>query len=298
MIDSILKPVVLLLFSALSFAGCATGGKNNLANDSALKVVSFNVRLSAANDGTNSWRFRREFFFKTVGQLTPTLIGFQEVLPDQYEEIVAQMKNYQFVGVGRNDGKNEGERSPIGFEKSRFQKLKEGNFWLSETPDVPGSIGWDAAITRLCTWVILSDRKTKREFLYANCHFDHKGVAARKNAARLLAEKIPKLAQGKPIILTGDFNFNEDSPGYAAIARTDGNKEPWLIDSYREVHPKRWPDEASFNGFTGVRDGSRIDFIFHSAEWKSLSSTIERVSENGRYPSDHYPVAAVLEFTK
>jgi endonuclease/exonuclease/phosphatase family metal-dependent hydrolase len=298
MIDSILKRIVLLLFSVVAFAGCATAGKNISVNDATLKVVSFNVRLSAANDGTNSWRFRREFFFKTVEQLAPTLIGFQEVRPDQNEEIAARMKNYQFVGVGRDDGKNAGERSLIGFEKSRFKKLSDGNFWLSETPSIPGSKSWDAAITRICTWVILLDRVTNREFLYANCHFDHKGVAARRNAARLLAAKLPDLAKGKPIILTGDFNFNEDSPGYAAIARADGNKRPWLIDSYREVHPKRLADEASFNGFTGVRNGSRIDFIFHSHEWKPLSSTIERVSENGRYPSDHYPVAAVLEFTK
>lgn len=299
MMTSILRRSIALIFFAIALAGCATSSENNSKNAaSALRVVSFNVRLSTADDGTNSWKFRRDFFFRTVEQLHPDLIGFQEVRPDQHQEIVAHMKSHKLVGVGRDDGKNGGERSSIGFAKSRFKKIKDGTFWLSETPEVPGSKGWDAAITRICTWVVLLDRTTKKEFLYANCHLDHKGVLARENAARFLSGELPRLAKGRPIILTGDFNFNEDSKGYAAIAGADGNKSPWLIDSYREVHPKRLPNEASFNGFKGTSVGSRIDFIFHSREFKALSSTIERVSENGRYPSDHYPVGAVLELVR
>jgi endonuclease/exonuclease/phosphatase family metal-dependent hydrolase len=261
-----------------------------------LRVMSFNIRNSRAHDGTNSWNNRRDHFFQVIEHFSPSLIGFQEVLADQYDDIVSRMSDYSFAGVARDDGKRKGEWALLGFRKDRFEKLEAGDFWLSEHPDEVGSVSWDAALTRICSWAKLRDRETGREFLYANTHFDHKGPIARENSAKLIAKRLAELAKGIPVVLTGDFNATEDSKAYAAIARRDGNGTDW-IDSYREVHLQRMPVEASFNGFKPVVNGSRIDFIFHSAELKAISATIERDSSpEGKFASDHYAVTAVLEY--
>jgi endonuclease/exonuclease/phosphatase family metal-dependent hydrolase len=283
--------VLALLASAVALAADKTGP---------LRVVSFNVRTSGAKDGENAWAKRRDIFFAEVARLAPDLIGFQEVREDQHDAIVERMPGHAFVGVARDDGKRKGEWSMIGFRRERFENLGGGDFWLSETPEIAGSKSWDAALTRICTWVRLRDRVTQRTFLYANTHFDHKGVIAREKAAGVIAARVRELARDEPLILTGDFNVNEDTKAYAVIAKpaADGGAA-WLIDSYREVHPQRQPEEASFHAFKGTRIGSRIDFIFHSRELKAVTATIERdVSPDGRYPSDHYPVTAVLEWAK
>jgi endonuclease/exonuclease/phosphatase family metal-dependent hydrolase len=277
------------------FASCI--GSAVAENPTSLRVMSFNIRNSNARDGTNSWKERQDYFFHVIEQFSPSLIGFQEVLADQHEAILKQMKDYSFVGVARDDGKRKGEWSLVGFRTERFQQLGAGDFWLSEHPEEIGSRSWDAALTRICSWVRLRDKLAGRELLYANTHFDHKGPIAREHSARLLATKLTGLAKGAPIVLTGDFNATEDSKAYAAIATPNGKGLAWLLDAYREVHPLRKPDEASFNGFKPVVNGSRIDFIFHSAELKATSATIERQrSPEGKFASDHYPVTAVLEF--
>lgn len=266
------------------------------ADAKSLRIVSFNIRCTT-NDGTNSWPLRRQVFFDEVNRMAPAIIGFQEVRPDQYQDIVERLKrDFDFVGVGRDDGKNAGERALVAYDKHRFKKIKTGNFWFSETPEVPGSKSWDAAITRVCTWVRLKDKATRREFLYVNTHFDHKGVVARENSSRMLVERLPDLAKGKPIILTGDFNLHEDSAAYTNLMNRKAGVKPWLLDSYRELHPTRSAEESTFNGFKGITRGSRIDFIFHTPELKPVSATIERVLPQGRHASDHYAITAVLEF--
>jgi endonuclease/exonuclease/phosphatase family metal-dependent hydrolase len=266
-------------------------------NPAPLRVMSFNVRYSKALDGTNSWKKRQDYFFQVIDQFSPSLIGFQEVLADQYDAILSHMTNYSFTGVAREDGKRKGEWSLLGFRKERFEKLDAGDFWLSEHPEEIGSRSWDAALPRICTWARLRDRTAGREFLYANTHFDHKGHLAREKSAQLILTRLTAMAKGAPIILTGDFNITEDAKPYAVIARPNGNGSASLIDSYREVHPVRRPDEASFNGFKPVINGSRIDFIFHSAQLKATAATIERQrSPEGKFASDHYAVTAVLVF--
>jgi endonuclease/exonuclease/phosphatase family metal-dependent hydrolase len=266
-------------------------------NQPLLRVMSFNVRNSNAHDGTNSWKNRQDYFFRVLDQFSPSLIGFQEVLVDQYDAILSHMTNYSFTGVAREDGKRKGEWSLLGFRKERFEKLDAGDFWLSEHPEEIGSRSWDAALPRICTWARLRDRTAGREFLYANTHFDHKGALAREKSAQLIVRKLTDLAKGAPIILTGDLNITEDSKPYALFARPNPNSSFSLVDSYREVHPLRKPDEASFNGFKPVINGSRIDFIFHSAQLKATAATIERQrSPEGKFASDHYAVTAVLAF--
>lgn len=259
-----------------------------------LRVMSFNVRNSRAQDGEDSWPKRAEFLFATIEQFGPDLIGFQEVLEDQYEALLARMKDYGFAGVARDDGKRKGEWSCVAYRRDRFTAVANGDFWLSETPEVPGSKSWDAALTRLCSWVRLRETTTGRELVYANTHFDHKGVRARQEASRVLSRQLSTIARGVPAILTGDFNINVDNPAYAVLVRPDTPGALRWIDSYRTLHPQRRPDESSFNGFKGTTVGSRIDFIFHTDHFQAVAAEIVRTSRNGRYPSDHYPVTAVL----
>ena len=261
-----------------------------------LRVMSFNIRYATESDGANAWSKRTEFFFDTVKAFGPDLVGFQEVLAVQHDAITAQLSGYAFAGVARDDGKRKGEWSLIAYRKSRFTAVANGDFWLSETPEIPGSKSWDAALTRICSWVRLRETATGREFLFANTHFDHKGVVARQEASRLISARLPLIAAGLPAILTGDLNIDEDNPAYAVLTRPTAPTAIRWIDSFRAVYPTRSPDELSFNGFKGGTVGSRIDFIFHTADLTATAAAIDRTSRAGRYPSDHYPVNAVLQF--
>jgi endonuclease/exonuclease/phosphatase family metal-dependent hydrolase len=263
-----------------------------------LRVMSFNVRNSNAADGANAWPQRTALFFDTITAFGPDLIGFQEVLAVQHDALTSRLPDYAFVGVARDDGKRKGEWSLIGYRKTRFTAVAHGDFWLSETPEVIGSKSWDAAITRICSWVRLRETETGREFLFANTHFDHKGVVARQEASRLISTRLPLIAAGLPAILTGDLNINEDNPAYAVLTRPSAANAIRWIDAFRAVHPTRAPDELSFHAFKGGTTGSRIDFIFHTADFTATTAAIDRSSRDGRYPSDHYPVTAMLRFTE
>jgi endonuclease/exonuclease/phosphatase family metal-dependent hydrolase len=279
-----------MAFALLGFALAATAG----AADAALKTMAFNIRYGKAPDGENAWPKRQELLFETIARYDPDLIGFQEVLADQRDALEARMPGHAFAGVAREDGKRQGEFACLAYRRDRFDLLATGDFWLSETPAVAGSKSWDSSLPRICTWVRLRDRKTGRELLFANTHFDHRGVQARLESARLLATKLPQLAAGAPAILTGDLNLNEDSPAYAVLTRPERPRALRWIDAYRTVHPRRSPEEASFGGFKGTTKGSRIDFVFHTEHFRATAAEIDRFSREGRYPSDHYPVTAVL----
>jgi endonuclease/exonuclease/phosphatase family metal-dependent hydrolase len=261
-----------------------------------LRVMSFNVRLSAAADGDNSWPKRMDSFFRRIDEFRPDLIGFQEVLADQYAAMRKNLPGYAFSGVARDDGRTKGEWSLIGYRQDVFQLLDHGDFWLSEHPDVPGSKSWDAALTRLCSWVRLREISSGRELVYANTHFDHIGVIARQEASRLLSRKLSHIAAGVPAILTGDLNTTEDDPPYAILTGPTAAAAIHWIDAYRETHPVRSPDERSFHGFEGGTKGSRIDFIFHTSQFFATGAAIVRTaSDDGHFPSDHYPVTAILQ---
>ncbi len=261
-----------------------------------MRVMSFNVRLSAAKDGENAWPKRTELFFDTIAAYAPDLIGFQEVLADQHDAITARLPDFGFSGVARNDGKRAGEWSHIGYRKARFTLVAEGNFWLSETPEIAGSKSWDAALTRICSWVRLRETATGKEFVYANTHFDHVGKIARQEASKVISQRVSAIAAGVPALLSGDLNINEDNPAYAVFVKPTTPGAIRWIDSFRETHPVRGPDEASFHGFKGGIQGSRIDFIFHTDHFVATAAAIDRASKDGRYPSDHYPVTATVRW--
>jgi endonuclease/exonuclease/phosphatase family metal-dependent hydrolase len=272
----------------------AASAKTTAAHSENVKVMTFNVRNSNAQDGPNGWPERIDLFFETISGFEADLIGFQEVLAVQHDEIKRRLTGYTFSGVARDDGKRKGEWCLVGYRESRFASVGQGDFWLSETPTIAGSKSWDAALTRICSWVRLRERSTGRELVFANTHFDHKGVVARQEASRVLSKQLSEVAKGVPAILVGDFNITEDNPAYAVLVRpTTAGAIAW-IDAYRAVHPVRASDEASFHGFKGGAAGSRIDFIFHTPHFVATASEIVRNSRGDRFPSDHYAVTAVL----
>jgi endonuclease/exonuclease/phosphatase family metal-dependent hydrolase len=284
-----------MLLGSMAIAVAEPAARASDANE--LKVATFNIRYGKAKDGDDAWDKRRGLFIRTVKSMDADLIGMQEVLAYQLDEIKAACPEYTFIAAGRDDGKREGEASPVGFRTDRFESQASSTFWLSEMPEKVGSKGWDAALPRVATWVRLRDKKSGQTFLFFATHFDHKGKEARANAAKLLRSKVEAMRDGLPVIVVGDFNAPEGSPPYKNLLGPADGDNP-LVDSFRETHPQRGPDEGTFNGFKGKRDGHRIDWIVHTSDVKALSCEIVRDSENGHYPSDHFPVKAELRIAK
>jgi endonuclease/exonuclease/phosphatase family metal-dependent hydrolase len=293
----LLLPAIIAMAIAWTFAGSARATDTPATATGELRVMSFNIRNSGAKDGVNAWPKRANLFFQVIESYDPDLLGVQEVLADQHDQIQERLKGYALAGVARDDGKREGEWALVAFRTSRFEKVAEGNFWLSETPDVP-SKSWDAACVRICSWVRLKDKAHGgRELIYANTHWDHVGKVARRKAAEIIKTKLPELSAGAPAILTGDFNSTEDDDWVKSLLHPEKAGQVQLTDSYREVHPERTKDERTFHGFKGGLAGSRIDFVLHSDAFKAVAATIDRTkSAEGRYPSDHYAVTATLEW--
>jgi endonuclease/exonuclease/phosphatase family metal-dependent hydrolase len=267
----------------------------------AIRVLSFNIRYGTADDGANSWPFRRDLVFEVIRGYGPDLLGAQEALRAQLDEIGTAVPGYTEIGVGRDDGKAAGEYSAILFRKGRFEALDSGTFWFSDTPEVPGSMTWGNRITRIATWARLRDAATGGTFTVYNLHLDHESQPSRERSAELLATRLARLG-GEPIIVMGDFNSGEDNPAYrfltgAGVANSSGVSSPRLRDSYRIVHPADTL-VGTFNGFTGARDGDKIDHILVSGGWTILDATIVTTSAAGRYPSDHFPVTATIRRTR
>ena len=260
-----------------------------------VKVMSFNIRYGAANDGENSWKYRDYLVLETIQNARPDLIGYQEVLKFQAEFLQKNLKGYGFHGVGRDDGQEKGEYVPLMWRQERFELLDSGHFWLSETPEIPGSVSWDSSLTRMLSWVLLKETSPSgREFIFANTHFDHRGTQARLESAKLIRKRANTIMDQYPVILTGDFNTTEEGDPYAALCKKTQPQGTPLIDAYRVIHPAPMDDEASFSRWVGHRAGKRIDWILHSNDFVTLHANINYTQEGGRYPSDHYPVEATL----
>lgn len=281
-----------LLFAACGLLASPAAAEDNPMD---LRVMSFNIRFGTANDGPNSWPHRTELVKQVIKDFNPDLLGGQEVMAFQGKFLREALPDYNYIGVGRADGKEGGELCPVMYRKDRFELLDSGTFWLSETPEVVGSKSWDSSLPRIATWAKLKDRRPGQMLLFCNTHFDHRGPEARLQSARLLQERLPKLADGAPIIVTGDFNCNEDSQPYKVLTKPEAGQGVAFVDSYRVVHPERSDREVTYNGFKPVEQGSRIDWILYSPQQlKPVEAAIVRTQIDGRLPSDHYPATAVL----
>jgi endonuclease/exonuclease/phosphatase family metal-dependent hydrolase len=257
-----------------------------------LTVMSFNIRYGTAKDGENRWEARRGFLFDVLREQDADVLGLQEALDFQIDEILAALPAYAVVGVGRDDGARKGEYAAILFRRDRFQVAASGTFWFSDTPDVVRSTGWGNRITRICTWARFIDRDGRAFWVY-NVHLDHESQPSREKSVALLRERIDaRPFPGEPVIVAGDFNVGESNPALRTL--TAGGA---FVDTFRVLHP----DEPTVGTFTGFRygrvDGEKIDYIFVPPGTGVLSAAIVRTARDGRYPSDHFPVVAriVLE---
>lgn len=263
-----------------------------------VRVMSYNIRYGTANDGENHWEKRKDFLIETIRAFNPDLLGTQETLGFQRDYLSEKLSGYEALGVGRDDGKEKGEMTALYFKRSRFEKLDGGHFWLSETPDVPGSKSWDTSLTRMVTWVRLRDKlqPKARPIMFFNTHFDHRGEQARVESAKLIRRKAEEAAKTYRVIVTGDFNAGEDNPAYQAFFGMNDGKKSLLRDVYRLTNPTRAANEGTFSSFKADQtSGPRIDWIGVSAEWKIVKAEIDRTQRDGRTPSDHFAVTAVLK---
>ena len=251
--------------------------------------MTFNVRYGTANDGTNRWEKRRELVVGVLRRHAPDIVGVQEALKFQLDAILKALPAYKLVGVGRDDGKEKGEYSPILYRGDRFRIAEHGTFWFSDTPGVPGSKSWGNSIPRICTWARFIEKSTGKGFYVYNVHLDHISQPSRVQSTRLLARRIAGRRHEDAPVVTGDFNAGEDNP--AILHLKDSRKGPGLVDTFRVVH-RDAKQVGTFNGFAGKTSGAKIDFIFVPPWVDVKSAAILHDNDNGRYPSDHFPISA------
>jgi endonuclease/exonuclease/phosphatase family metal-dependent hydrolase len=283
------------LLHLLLFFSCIGGSSTAMAG---IRVMSFNIRLGTAADGPNHWDLRKERVVETITKFQPDLLGTQEVVYFQRDYLVDQLSAYESFGAGREDGKEKGEMMTIFFRRERFEKIDGGHFWLSEEPDMIGSKGWDAALPRLVSWVKLRDLKhpERLPLLFANTHFDHQGEVAREESALLVRRQLASIGSGCHLVLTGDFNADEGSVPYRNLFEP-GVGARVLKDTYRLAFREKGPGEGTFSGFAASNTaGPRIDWIAVGESIRVKSAAIDRSAFEGRTPSDHFPVTAILEF--
>ena len=245
--------------------------------------MSYNVRYENFDDGENQWDQRKKTLIDYLKSKSPSIIGMQEVISTQLLDLNFSLSEYSFVGIGREDGKIKGEFCPIFFNKYRFELIESETFWLSETPEKI-SVGWDAALERICTYVRLKDLENNREFWVFNTHFDHIGVKARNESVELILKKIKEVNKGKiPILLTGDFNL---TPEKKPIKRLQTLFQDILADLNIGDHKY-----GTFNGFKKQVDSpQRIDYIFQNGFKVLKSEHLWIKTPKGLWASDHHPV--------
>lgn len=252
-----------------------------VASSQSVKVMTYNIRYDTEKDGVNKWSNRKEKVAALIQKYDPDLIGLQEALHHQITDILKALPQYTYIGVGRDDGKEKGEYSAILYRKDRFEVLSQKTTWLSETPDVPGSKSWDAAITRILTHSKLKDKKSGKTFLYYNTHFDHIGKEARKHSAEIIVETIRN--ETLPVVVTGDFNSQPTDDLYKVISAS-------LKDSRGNS------TEGTFCTFiVNSQPCNTIDYIFYS-RLKSKDYKVITDNDGTNYPSDHLPVITTLSF--
>ncbi len=280
-----MKKMAFMLAAAVLMLSVAARAEEKTADDN-LKVMSYNIRLGSANDGTNSWHMRYAATAEMIEDQKPDVFGVQEALDYQINFIQENFTDYKSVGVGRENGKKEGEHMSIFWNKKTVSMIKWGTFWLSETPEEP-SMGWDAACKRTATWALMKCRKTGKKFYFVNTHLDHKGSEAQKNGLKLIVDRIDDInPEGYPMVLTGDFNITPDNPN---LVELDSK-----MQSVRKVAEKT-DSHDTFNGWG--RGKGVIDYIYASgfSAYPEYQTVTKRYADR-KFVSDHYPVCAVLVF--
>jgi endonuclease/exonuclease/phosphatase family metal-dependent hydrolase len=281
-----MKRILLFVLAVLvAFPQFATAQKKE---SEGLKVMSYNIRYGSADDGTNSWKYRWPATVEMLNDVKPDVVGVQEALDLQVEFISEMVRDYKGYGVGREDGKHDGEHMAIFWNKKTIKMIKSGTFWLSETPEKP-SMGWDAACYRTATWALMKDKKTGKKFYFVNTHLDHEGREAQKNGLKLIVDRIASInPEGYPMVLTGDFNITPDNPGLVDLDK--------IMTSTRKI-AKKTDNKGTFNGWRTDRPGPVIDYIYMSGfSSVPVYETITKKYADKPFISDHNPIMSVLVF--
>ena len=257
--------------------------------------MTFNIRYNTKNDSLNAWPYRKDNAASQIQFHNAHIVGVQEALHEQMIDLSQLLPRFKFTGVARDDGKTKGEYSAIFYDTARLKLIQSSTFWLSLTPEVPGSKGWDANITRISTWAKFQDKANKKIFFVFNTHFDHIGQEARRESAKLLKQKVKAIAGKNPVIITGDFNAKPSEEPIKILV--DANDADRFIDSKEVSAMPHYGPIGTFNGFgSKERDNEPIDFIFLKGKWKVKQHATLSQTWGGRFSSDHFPVFAKLSF--
>lgn len=279
-----MKTKILLLAALLSTAAFS-GAKN--ARPASVDVMSYNIRQGGAKDGTNSWEFRAPASYLMIDDQKPDIFGVQEALYNQVYYLDQCLADYNWYGLGREDGKKKGEIMAVFYNKKNIKVLKKGTYWLSDTPDTP-SLGWDAKCFRTATWVLAKDKRSGKKFFFVNTHLDHVGLEARKNGLQLVIDNIGKMnPKGLPMVLCGDFNMTLDHASMQPVKDAMANARETAVVTDHEGTYQAW----------GKKEPRIIDYIFY----KGFSScprfeTVRKPYMDRTYISDHFPIKATLLF--
>lgn len=282
-----------LLLGSLSAVSCGSSPKTaGNADSSELRVMTFNIRYANPDDGPDYWDNRREAVVRMVKEVKPGVMGIQEGLAPQVAFLDSALTGYSYVGVGRDDGHEAGEYAAVFYNDSLYAPVEDGHFWLSETPD-SACLGWDAVCIRIATWVKLREKATGREFLVFNTHFDHIGVVARQESAKLLLSRVHEFGDSIPTVIMGDFNFPVTDPSLAPLMNA-----PTFTEVRGSNAAKPQGDslpQVTYRGFGHGEPGELIDHIFCQ---KFVPESYEVITSGYGVPylSDHLPVLAVLRY--
>jgi len=247
-----------------------------------LRFMTYNVRHGDANDGENHWNNRKGMFLRLLASQKADVVGMQEVMSFQLDEITDVLKQYGCVSTGRDDGKLKGEHCSILYRADRFTLLSAGTFWLSDTPEKIASKSWGNGITRICSWARLAEKSNGRSFYVFNAHYDHISAPSQAKSSELIAKKIDALPADEPVILMGDFNATPASKPIEYLSKR-------YVNAFLAIHPNE-TDAASFNNWKPTDKGNLIDHIFARSCGPVKSAEIDRTNSDGKCPSDHYPL--------
>ncbi len=252
-----------------------------------LDILSFNLRTWTDTDGSNAWPYRRDMAAELIKKYHPHVVGTQEALPEMLSDLDSRLPEYERWGEGRRGGEN-GEFNAIYYHRRVGGPQEQGQFWLSETPDEPGSVSWDSSLPRICTWAVFQPPALGRPFLVCNTHLDHRGPEAKIQGARLIWQHMrPYIDKGMAAVLVGDLNSR---PGEEPIV--------FLRRHLRDLLQETGQDGiGTFHGFSGESRDLPIDHVFAGPGIDVQDVRIIRDHVDGSYPSDHFPVMACLQLS-
>ncbi|WP_303208901.1 endonuclease/exonuclease/phosphatase family protein [Bacteroides oleiciplenus] len=284
---------IFLLFLPFLAASCGQV-KQEVSVPEPINVMSFNIRYDNPEDSLDNWKFRKDRAANAIRFYNVDILGTQEVLHNQLEDLKLRLPEYDVIGVGREDGKEKGEYSALWYKKDRFTLIDSGYFWLSETPEVAGSKGWDGACERIASWAKLKDKVSGKEVFALNTHLDHVGVMARREGISLMLNKVNQLSDGLPVIVTGDFNSEPESD---VIKHVTDPTDPEHLTDTRTASPIVYGPSWSYHDFGKIPYEHRplIDYVFVRNGLKVLRYGVLAETENAAFLSDHAPVLVTVE---